>query len=230
MTGIIHHPSTMPTMKARKGDSPAISKVFRLFEKDWEVDEGQCKGKRTREISNPYSAYFKGIEHYNDIPNEVENVIHGIAFLDHYNKGMKQDKSMSKVTLSHLLSFDTLSTPIIMQAVGVGERQAQRYLKAVKLAIQHLDTHQHTLQKDYYPLIKKWCKSVLADVEEMLDDIEEWEEESGEVFNLQEHIDETINSMLIMHTQGFNGRGAMHLVNGLVLPLPELEDDWETEF
>lgn len=79
--------------------------------------------------------------HYADTFCPVEDIISGIARLDH-NPGVKASKPLSIARLYNILQcMDTINTDEVMSMMNVDKRQAQVYVKAVKLILFHLGRH-----------------------------------------------------------------------------------------
>lgn len=97
--------------------------------------------KPVRPLHNPIQGYMQ-----RQVPfmgSEVDDIVEGIARLDHHGRTGGTSIPLSVTQLYNILQcLDPLSTEEIRYLLGVDTRQAQKYLKAAKLCIKFIVQHQ----------------------------------------------------------------------------------------
>jgi len=90
--------------------------------------------------ANPLLSFMQQYRAYDGSP--VDDIILGIARLDHHSKAGKHSIPLSVTRLYNILQcMDVINTQEIRYMLGVDTRQAQKYLKAVKLCLFHIQKH-----------------------------------------------------------------------------------------
>lgn len=118
------------------------------------IQKSSPKGRKPTQISNP----LYGAQVLREYPRWADDILQGIARLDWYRTtGRSIPLSMRKL-IKLLIHLPVLSTQSISSLLLLEERQARRYLEALKLAI---------------PFLIKSMPADLKHIEEVTDD-EEW--------------------------------------------------------
>jgi len=93
-----------------------------------------------RNTANPLLSHMQRYKAYDG--SRVDDIILGIARLDHHSKAGKHSIPLSVTRLYNILQcMDVINTPEIRYMLGVDTRQAQKYLKAIKLCLFHIQKH-----------------------------------------------------------------------------------------
>jgi hypothetical protein len=71
----------------------------------------------------------------------VNDIIAGICRLDHYNQKHRNIPLSQNRMYNILQSMEVINTREIKKMTGLSDRQSQIYLRACKIAIEHLDKH-----------------------------------------------------------------------------------------
>lgn len=97
-------------------------------------------GNRTKRIDNPLIKVFNNIDFALCWPLWIDDVFSGICRLDWYaHKEGERDVPLSSKNMIRIFStLPLITTYEISNLLTVGERQAQRYLKACELAYPYL--------------------------------------------------------------------------------------------
>lgn len=158
--------------------------------KQWE--DAEDMNDKGRVINNPVHFFFKVFGTYNDIPYEIENVIHGVCNLDFYGKGMKQDIGLSKSKVFYLLQQEEVNHGMVESLFNMKKRQAQRYVQALKILIPLLEKQTHT----------HFTKEAQKYQEQAIRDIKDYNLEECADFNRSEYIQDVIQSMFTVLYDG----------------------------
>lgn len=76
------------------------------------------------------------------VGSTVDDIIEGVARLDHHNKSGKHSIPLSVTRIYNILQcMEVINTQEIRYMLGVDTRQAQKYLKAIKLCLFHIQRH-----------------------------------------------------------------------------------------
>lgn len=187
MSGHILPPSELPSFN-KHGRKDTVCNVH----EQWEARTEEDMNNKGRVINNPIHHFFKVFGTYNDIPYELENVIHGVCNLDFYGKGMKQDIGLSKSRVFYLLQQEEVNHGMVECLYNMKKRQAQRYVQALKILIPLLEkqTHAHFIKE-----AQKYEKQAIRD-------IEHYNMEECADFNRSEYIQDVIQSMFIVLYDG----------------------------
>lgn len=100
------------------------------------------RGRPTKIITNPFGGVIGPTTGYGRYPYFASDIIEGIARLDWHDRSINQGGSSKPLSVRRL--FDILSqlSEVSSESVGsflnIGSRQAQRYVKAIQLAIPYL--------------------------------------------------------------------------------------------
>lgn len=104
-----------------------------------------------RNTANPLLSFMQQYKAYDGSP--VDDIILGIARLDHHSKAGKYSIPLSVTRLYNILQcMDVINTQEIRYMLGVDTRQAQKYLKAVKLCLFHIHKHINKQQSQTSPV------------------------------------------------------------------------------
>jgi len=101
---------------------------------------GHPRPPSPRNTANPYRARLEYVEPY-AAGCPVDDIIQGIARLDHHGTGRRSIPLSASRIYGILQCMDVINTHEISLMLDVDTRQAQKYLKAVKLVLFHLDRH-----------------------------------------------------------------------------------------
>lgn len=98
------------------------------------------KGRKQSVVENPYKDFF---EEYaglplKELPRSVEDVLVGVSRLNWYKSEGEQKPLSVKKMLYILGKFDEITRDKVGWLLGVKDRQAKRYVRAVKLALENL--------------------------------------------------------------------------------------------
>ena len=103
------------------------------------------KGRRPSYIRNIWQGVF---ELHNKIPDGIDDILRGVASLDWY--GDRKGIPLSVNKLYWILQHDKkITTNSIRSCTGLGQRQAQRYLKALKIVWKWIDKECIQLTSQY---------------------------------------------------------------------------------
>lgn len=128
----------MPSLIKRLDRSRAARVLFAQI-----IEEHE--GPRVRNLKN---TVFEEMQKYGpDDDSPVDDIIWGIARLDHYPGKVAGKPLNTRNMYSILQCMPVISTGKLMIALEVGERRAQVYLKALKIAIRYLEKYFDTLKK-----------------------------------------------------------------------------------
>ena len=123
----------MPNLSARLGKARADR--IRYLQR---ADTSRQKGSRN--IPNTLIERMQAYS-YTDEFCPVEDIISGVARLDHA-PGTRASKPLSVARLYNILQcVEMINTREIMSMLDVEKRQAQVYVKAIKLIMFHLEKH-----------------------------------------------------------------------------------------
>lgn len=100
------------------------------------------RGRPPKRVQNPFAGHVGPTTEYGRYPAFALDIIEGIARLDWHDRkegSLEASKPLSVRTLMELLaSVDEVTTATVMELRGVNLRQAQRYVKAMELAMPRL--------------------------------------------------------------------------------------------
>ena len=118
-----------PSLCARLGAHEVDAIAF------YQAEPYKPSTKRIRSVPNPHRNRLMWAQFGED--QAVDDILSGICRLDYGT-----EKSLNPARLFVLLkSADMISSELIEAVMRLQERQARRYMAAVKLAIKHLDRH-----------------------------------------------------------------------------------------
>ena len=93
-----------------------------------------------RNTPNPLLQYMQRQVPF--VGSAVDDIIEGVARLDHHSRKNGPSVPLSVTRLYNILQcMPVISTQEIRYMLGVDTRQAQKYLKAVKLCLFHIQRH-----------------------------------------------------------------------------------------
>lgn len=100
------------------------------------------RGRPRKTIHNPFFSYLGPTTLWGRYPKFAEDVLEGIARLDWHDRPIGNGGSSKPLSVRHLAdilaNLHIITTATIMCALGIGTRHAQRYVKAIELAIPFL--------------------------------------------------------------------------------------------
>lgn len=133
----------MPTLAARLGKA----RVDRIrYSSSYTFPRPQSP----RNTANPLLSFMQQYKAYDGSP--VDDIILGIARLDHHSKAGKYSVPLSVTRLYNILQcMDVINTQEIRYMLGVDTRQAQKYLKAIKLCLFHIHRYKNKQQSQTSP-------------------------------------------------------------------------------
>ena len=93
-----------------------------------------------RNTPNPVLGFMQNCKAYDGGP--VDDIIMGIARLDHHSRSGGVSIPLSVTRLYNILQcMEVINTREVMTMMGIEVRQAQKYIKAVKLIMFHINRH-----------------------------------------------------------------------------------------
>lgn len=100
------------------------------------------RGRPTKIINNPFEGFIGPTTDYGQYPHFASDIIEGIARLDWHDRPIGVGGSSKPLSVKHLFGILAQLTEITAASVGIflsiGIRQAQRYVKAIELAMPYL--------------------------------------------------------------------------------------------
>lgn len=95
------------------------------------------RGRPQKVIRNPFVGYIGPTSGYGRYPYFAMDIVEGIARLDwHCHKAHDASKPLSVRRLMEILEgIENVTTTVVGELLGVADRQAQRYVKAIELAL-----------------------------------------------------------------------------------------------
>ncbi|WP_122448262.1 hypothetical protein [Pseudomonas viridiflava] len=100
------------------------------------------RGRPTKVIANPFEGFIGPTTDYGQYPYFASDIIEGIARLDWHDRAIGVGGSSKPLSVKHLFGILAQLPEITATDVGdflsIGIRQAQRYVKAVELAMPYL--------------------------------------------------------------------------------------------
>lgn len=119
----------LPTLSLSLGKSGSDRIRFHLYK------DKPSENARERFIDNPHRQLLLDTPLWCGGP--IDDILSGIA-----NLGVGTEKSFSSLRLHVILqSADRISSGLLEKCLNVNQRQARRYMAAVKLAIYHITRH-----------------------------------------------------------------------------------------
>ena len=97
-----------------------------------------AKQPRSRNIPNRVLSFMQAQVPYASGP--ISDIIEGIARLDHHQSALSKPLSVSRL-YAILQSMPLINTREVSAMLAVDERQAQKYVKALKLCLFHIQRH-----------------------------------------------------------------------------------------
>jgi len=100
------------------------------------------RGRPTKIIGNPFEGFIGPSTDYGQYPYFASDIVEGIARLDWHDRPIGQGGSSKPLSVKRLFGILTHLPEVTATAVGdflsIGTRQAQRYVKAIELAMPFL--------------------------------------------------------------------------------------------
>ncbi|UUW73638.1 hypothetical protein [Pseudomonas oryzihabitans] len=100
------------------------------------------RGRPRKTIDNPFFGHLGPTTLWERYPKFAEDVLEGIARLDWHDRPIGNGGSSKPLSVRHLAdvlaNLHIITTVSIMGALRIGKRHAQRYVKAIELAIPFL--------------------------------------------------------------------------------------------
>lgn len=119
-----------------KGDRPATSKKEVVKKPD------ERRGRPAKQIQNPFNGILGPYTLYGRYPYFAQEIIEGIARLDWHDRAIGQGGSSKPLSVKSLMvvleSLETITSNNVGDLLGIQARHAQRYVKAVELALPYL--------------------------------------------------------------------------------------------
>lgn len=100
------------------------------------------RGRPAKAIVNPFESYIGPSTYYGQYPYFASDIIEGIARLDWHDRPINQGGSSKPLSVKRLFGVLARLSEVTAESVGgflhVNTRQAQRYVKAIELAMPYL--------------------------------------------------------------------------------------------
>lgn len=107
-----------------------------------EVTSKRCRGRPTKIITNLFHAFIGPTTDYGQYPTFALDILEGIARLDWHDRSIGSGGSSKPLSVKRLMGIlaelEVVSAATIMDQYRLGLRQAQRYVKAIELAMPYL--------------------------------------------------------------------------------------------
>ena len=98
--------------------------------------EHKSRGRTGYVIYNPWTHI---LSLHRQIPRELDDILRGVSFLDWYRPSSKSLPLGVNKLYWILSSVGEITTTEVMNRIGVGKRQAQRYMKALRIVWAWID-------------------------------------------------------------------------------------------
>lgn len=101
----------------------------------------QGKGRKPAQLENNYHSYFSKLDQIpiRMVHTDIENILVGICSLNWYKEEGKQNNLSYKHILRILSVYKVITVDRVSHLLNVQERQARRYVQAIKLAMPYID-------------------------------------------------------------------------------------------
>lgn len=100
------------------------------------------RGRPTKNIANPFEGFIGPTTDYGQYPYFASDIIEGIARLDWHDRPIGKGGSSKPLSVKHLFGIlaqlPEVTAASVGNFLGIGIRQAQRYVKAIELAMPYL--------------------------------------------------------------------------------------------
>jgi len=100
------------------------------------------RGRPTKLIDNPFYGFIGPTTNYGQYPHFAMDILEGIARLDWHDRPIDSGGSSKPLSVKRLVAIlaelEVVSAAKVVDQYRVGLRQAQRYVKAIELAMLYL--------------------------------------------------------------------------------------------
>ena len=144
-------------------------------------DRGHKRGRKPTTLMNPTHWYFTTLDTpiWENIDSAIEDCIMGICKLDH-SQASDNNNQLSAGKCVALLRRKSLTTDTIERVIKVDKRQAQRYMKALKIMVPFIERN----------LRMKMDRDTIRYRKQVIDDCEFWEIDYDD-----DYLDQTVESI-----------------------------------
>ena len=131
----IYNIDEMPSLKERLGK--ARTDRVRHYERE---SGKEPQSKRGKNVKNTVLAEMQGRKPSDPFCG-VSDVIAGVARLDHHNQGHRNIPLSMNRMYTILQVMENITTEGVMRTLSLGERQAQKYVRACEITIPFLEEY-----------------------------------------------------------------------------------------
>lgn len=100
------------------------------------------RGRPPQSIPNPFAGYIGPATYWGRYPVFAMDIVEGIARLDWENKTTNIGEKTTPLSVLYIMrileTLESVTTDSVMELLGLKKRHAQRYVKAVKLALPYM--------------------------------------------------------------------------------------------
>lgn len=100
------------------------------------------RGRPTKIIANPFEGFIGPTTDYGQYPYFASDIIEGMARLDWHDRPIGKGGSSKPLSVKHLFGIlaqlPEITAASVEDFLSIGVRQAQRYVKAIELAMPYL--------------------------------------------------------------------------------------------
>jgi len=100
------------------------------------------RGRPTKIIANPFEGFIGPTTDYDQYPYFASDIIEGIARLDWHDRPIGKGGSSKPLSVKYLFGIlsqlPEITAASVESFLSIGKRQAQRYVKAIELAMPYL--------------------------------------------------------------------------------------------